>query len=432
MPKRKVDRPMDPSGFLRIITNERRFGYYQKQVQNVRNWTNYSPTSGAPIGTGTIGAGSNIPYEKTDRTGKSSNKPYRIKAAGISGQTFRRASNYRRTIGVIEYFDGSITYTDSQNRKIRQESGKATVSAPHFGPNISSTLALTTGSGLRSQAENEVLLKIKDQKIDIGTALAESRQTIAHLAHTAVSLYTFISNVRKGRWSKALKAIGVDKRAIRTGAAIGNRWLEYRYAWLPLMSDIQGAMTELQRGFRNEAQLFSAVRVVTRNNADDYPMDLASTYSYVEKNSIESVKVKIYFRVSDTELNKLTQLGLLNPLQVAWEIVPFSFMLDWLLPVGDFLEALDATRGLTFVSGSRSTRCAASYLLEWKPSYSGGTASDGYRMRVSGTILDRQNYATFPFPSFFYLKKSPFTIKRLTDAIAIGRQLFSSGMGHKR
>lgn len=427
----KGDRPMDPSGFLRIYTNERRFGYFTKKVVNSRVYTNYNQPSGSVSSTGTIGLGSNLTVEATDRSGKSSNKPYRIKSSTLMGRTFRNASTYRRTIGIVEYFDGGMSYYDSSGRLVREESGRATVSAPHFGPNITSTLALQFPSSIVAQANLEALLKLKDQKIDIGTALAESKQTIAHLAHTATSLLSFIINVRKGRWTKAAKALGLSKNAVKSGAAIGDRWLEYRFAWQPLMADISGAMTELQRGFREEAQLFSVVRNITFNPDGDFPDDLPSTYSYVDKRSKASTKVKIYARVSDSEINKLTQLGLLNPLQVAWELVPFSFMLDWFLPVGDFLEALDATRGLTFVSGSRTTRCSASYLLEWKPSYSSATNEGGYRYRVTSTIMDRQKYSSFPVPLPFYFK-SPFSLTHLTDTLAIVRQVFGTDVGRRR
>lgn len=142
---------------------------------------------------------------------------------------------------------------------------------------------------------------------------------------------------------------------------------------------------------------------------------------------------KIYYRVNDAEIRKCTGLGLLNPLQVAWETVPFSFMLDWLLPVGDFLEALDAVRGLDFIAGSRTYRNDALYELVWTPSYSSGPVKEGgYGLTVAATSVDRVRYSTFPLPSFFYIKKSPFSTKRLTDAIAIGRQLLSSGIGHRR
>jgi hypothetical protein len=37
-------------------------------------------------------------------------------------------------------------------------------------------------------------------------------------------------------------------------------------------------------------------------------------------------------------------LGLADPLSVAWELTPWSFVVDWFLPVGDYLNARGALR----------------------------------------------------------------------------------------
>jgi hypothetical protein len=43
----------------------------------------------------------------------------------------------------------------------------------------------------------------------------------------------------------------------------------------------------------------------------------------------------------------LSSAGVTNPLLVAWELVPFSFVVDWFLPVGNYVEQLDAMLGYT-------------------------------------------------------------------------------------
>jgi hypothetical protein len=40
---------------------------------------------------------------------------------------------------------------------------------------------------------------------------------------------------------------------------------------------------------------------------------------------------------------KLSQLGLAPDSYVAWDMTPFSFMVDWFIPVGDILNVLDQT-----------------------------------------------------------------------------------------
>jgi hypothetical protein len=48
------------------------------------------------------------------------------------------------------------------------------------------------------------------------------------------------------------------------------------------------------------------------------------------------------------------QTGFTNPLNLAWEILPFSFVLDWFLPIGPYLETLSAFDGLVLVDGSKT------------------------------------------------------------------------------
>jgi hypothetical protein len=40
-------------------------------------------------------------------------------------------------------------------------------------------------------------------------------------------------------------------------------------------------------------------------------------------------------------LEKMWELGFANPLYTTWDSVPFSFMVDWFIPVGPYLEAMD-------------------------------------------------------------------------------------------
>lgn len=47
-------------------------------------------------------------------------------------------------------------------------------------------------------------------------------------------------------------------------------------------------------------------------------------------------------------------LGLLDPLTLAWELIPFSFVVDWFLPVGTYLSQLTALNGLTLMNGFTS------------------------------------------------------------------------------
>jgi hypothetical protein len=66
-------------------------------------------------------------------------------------------------------------------------------------------------------------------------------------------------------------------------------------------------------------------------------------------------KFVIRFRMDDPLAATLSQTGFTNPVSLAWELLPFSFVADWFIPIGDFLEALEAWKGMTFLGGSKTT-----------------------------------------------------------------------------
>lgn len=45
-----------------------------------------------------------------------------------------------------------------------------------------------------------------------------------------------------------------------------------------------------------------------------------------------------------------------NPLEWAWERIPFSFVVDWMIPVGSYLSSLDALRGCSVYAGCISRK----------------------------------------------------------------------------
>jgi len=73
----------------------------------------------------------------------------------------------------------------------------------------------------------------------------------------------------------------------------------------------------------------------------------------------------------------LSQLGLVNPASLAWELVPFSFVVDWFANVGDFLASFTDTVGCTLSNtavtttreNGQMTQFNGYYGTTWKASY---------------------------------------------------------------
>jgi hypothetical protein len=64
--------------------------------------------------------------------------------------------------------------------------------------------------------------------------------------------------------------------------------------------------------------------------------------------------MKAYFKFNPEVTDLLAQTGFTNPANVIWELVPFSFVVDWFIRIGDYLNACTKLDNLTVTSVSRT------------------------------------------------------------------------------
>lgn len=134
-----------------------------------------------------------------------------------------------------------------------------------------------------------------------------------------------------------------------------NAWLQFQYGWRPMLSDIFGAANESVRYTLNRMQMFRA-RVTLpldetfvqsrRLNSGTYP-----TYGKVRGKT--SCTFAVRMRVKDFDIFRWMSL---NPVSLGWELIPYSFVVDWVYDVGSYLRNLETQclYNTEFVSGYRS------------------------------------------------------------------------------
>jgi hypothetical protein len=123
-------------------------------------------------------------------------------------------------------------------------------------------------------------------------------------------------------------------------------------------------------------------------------------------------------------------LGFTNPLVVAWEVVPWSFVVDWFIPVGRYLEQLSATHGWTFYDGCRSdlvkTSTTGGYSSTRTRLIGGDLEVDARELSGTGSVYDtfgRTVLSNFPIPDIPQFK-SPVTMGHALNSIALLGQVF--------
>lgn len=127
---------------------------------------------------------------------------------------------------------------------------------------------------------------------------------------------------------------------VLTDIQLDSQWLALQYGWLPLIEDAHGAAEMLAHLL--DTPLKMEVRV--RRNAGGYGTGKIPIPQYVGKYQLTRPKVhyirsfkQIIAILREKDVAKLT--GLMDPASIAWETLPWSFVVDWFIPIGNWLEA---------------------------------------------------------------------------------------------
>lgn len=326
-----------------------------------------------------------VSYGSSNETDGFHSDPSLVKGSWLTfpdGSRFRRPTNYSRYECYLErgspmISDGYRRVTSTVKYDFGRQSGPGGYRVGNFFSgnwiykyNSAIGLASTIGApSFPTMEENEAvtksLNKIADQKVNLGENLATLGLTMKMLRHP-IDLYLGALK----RYPKGFNFMAFARHSYRdlvrgrVGNEIADAYLEYVYGFKPLMQDIY-ALTELAKSYGKKPLLLNGKGSSERYGA---PSDLhfsnisADCDEYWENCVYRSnTRTTIWAKLSDkySFTRTLNQLGLLNPVSLAWELVPYSFVVDWLLPIGPVLSAMSAPAGLDFVGGSTSRRVKA-------------------------------------------------------------------------
>lgn len=185
--------------------------------------------------------------------------------------------------------------------------------------------------------------------------LLEAKGNLSNIAKHAGTLFQAYKDLKKGNLSGALRHLGISappatrKRNWRK-KQVADKWLELHFGWVPLVQDIGtsvdalcGSHATLQkhpvhgRGRAAYALGYMNTRSET-NELFRYDTD------YVH--GIYGCRMGAVITVSNPNQFLANQLGFVNPLSVAWEAVPFSFVVDWFSNVGQVISSMSDFVGL--------------------------------------------------------------------------------------
>lgn len=288
-------------------------------------------------------------------------------------------------------------------------------------PSISGPDFSFQNANARNRAEVECLLKVRNQSINLANSIAERQKTIEMIAERTTRVYRAYVQAKKGNFRGAAKTLGVDKR----GKQNAKSWLELQYGWLPLLSDVYGGYEFMTGRRAKKGTLFKVTRTISDSDSRVETDSSSSAWTKVSNYNVKkTTKVVLWYSVEYEALAEAEKLGLLNPLEVAWELTPWSFVIDWFLPVGNLLGALSATSGCTFKGGTCTTTVRTKVDVQVIPKNGTGF---GTTIRRSGSAkanmdyfnMNREIYTGTPIPMPYV--KNPFSVKHALNALALLR-----------
>jgi len=256
--------------------------------------------------------------------------------------------------------------------------------------------------------------KIKAENVNLAQSLAEYHQTADLFSRAATDVYRFFRSLRSGRVIGDIARFVTSPRN-QVERKVAKRWLQYQYGVKPLVSDVYGSCEALRQALVVGKYRYVTVRQRSRAAGSDYwpsgsaPADRHGQSSF----SIEfQHTLRARYMIRDAGLKQLSQIGITNPAQLAWELIPYSFVIDWLIPVGDWLASLDALVGtsnfsyydIKRISGKES---GSTYGGSWESFY------DSYARNGPLTTLSMPRLAYKPSTS----------LTKILNGLALLRQL---------
>jgi len=280
---------------------------------------------------------------------------------------------------------------------------------------------------LDQKVVGKIYKKLLNQKVDLATAIAEGAQAYKMLVDLSTRLAQFliaVKNLNLNQSVNALQPILKDLLPL-TRKKLANDFLAYRYGISPLIGDIQGSADALVEYFASLPRSVAKGRNTSHHEEYSYDSIDGILLSYYTDTQLE-ISYKVSFEIPLVESRLVEELGFTNPANVIWELVPFSFVYDWFLPIGNYLKLVSAADNLTLKYCERTTFINQFRVINFTVpagDYNGyrlDTDINGYyQVQDLMTVRELTLLPKLPNPKF----KNPLSTGHVLNAIALFQQL---------
>lgn len=284
---------------------------------------------------------------------------------------------------------------------------------------------LTTMRNARLNRARSKFMGEANQRVALAIDALQLNQTYKLMMENLKTLRNFALALKSGRPSAVGRALGLLKRHPRRSrfgsysvapsdwrsltADLGSLWMMYSYGWKPFVEDIY-----------NASQVLSApIEPLWINCSSHEEINIFETKTVIDGSVItygNEISGKVFARVggvvtvTNHNLHTAKNAGFTNPASWLWELIPFSFVVDWFTTFGEWINSLDDEVGLRItdgyytvgMKGSSHVTCILAKPSKSWPKTIGRRAGDGGWKRRQFAQMERRR----GIPSVKLLRKA--------------------------
>jgi hypothetical protein len=293
------------------------------------------------------------------------------------------------------------------------------------------------------ESERDVALSKAWANVDISAiqALASLGELPETMHWMASLMKRMISIMRAFSQKRLLITAG---NLVRSGKnvidAMSELWLEFRYAVRPLIFDMKQAMEAwnhvLSKSDRFTARGFNRLGPEVTSSTFDELEIWRNVYAIKSRTQTVSADFRagVLFTV-DADVNELRSVwGLDRPFETIWELIPFSFMIDWFFSVGHVISSWTLNPGLNPLTSfltetiTVETKDTMSGVYLGQPVYDNSTFTDLSLLSSGSDVTKVITKRRIPSPVRSILPTFQLNLDtaKLIDLASIGRNIFST------
>lgn len=265
---------------------------------------------------------------------------------------------------------GEIINTSFLSRKTLIEYSDHMLDIVNGTHNDYGTIAAYNGNGSSYRLSNDYLPSVQQAIVNLHSkineadwqslvSIAEARETVESVGSVLYDAMRLIREARRlnvGRFKKLLSRPPSRAALKKLPKAIANQWLRWRYGIRPLIGEAEAisrswaAVAErpfVRKTFRAKGD--------TIDTSDSWTSTSPSYWGEYRHKHSENQTTSVYSGAlveADTSVYApfTRSYGLDDIPTAGWELIPFSFVVDWFLDVGGWIQSWDSDPSLSILA----------------------------------------------------------------------------------